>query len=236
MPQPIWFEPWHRLSRSVPTYETVVHQASGPEWEETARTVQVTPVPGSEKRWSLAIYAGTKRMRDWLLPDMVDAPEAQKAAERWLLSWGIRDQDIDTEAGEVRSMSLEQPSGFAWKRLQKTVVEMFRHPQMRADGIMVLNRVYPGRGTEVGEAMALIERAADKDFAALMKIVDLRAEVLGGNESLRPELEKLQMVNEARKAAQEQSLQGASYHAEITRLATRPEEVVERSPYELLKP
>jgi hypothetical protein len=234
MPQPIWLEPWHRLSRAVPTFETVAHQASGPEWEETTRTVQITPVKGSPNRWSVALFSGTKRVRDWLLPDVVDAPEAQKAATRLLLNWGIRDEDVNPEVGQVSTVSLEQPGGFEWKRLRQTVVGMYQDRQTLIDSIMVLNRLYPGRGTELGRAMLLVQKATEKDLASLMKIVDLRAAVLGGNESLRPELEKLQMVNEARKEAHEKSLKGVAYQAEITRLATQPSEVVEQSPYQML--
>lgn len=234
MAQAFYFDPWHRLSRGVPTYETTVHQARGADWEEVTRTVQVSLVKGTTNRWSVALFNGIRRVRDWLLPDIVDASEAQKAAERLLHSWGILDEDVNPEVGKESAVSLEQPGGFEWKRLHKTVVTMFQNRQTLIDSIMVLNRLYPGRGTELGRAMLLVQKAAENDLGSLMKIMDVKSAVLAGNESMRPELEKLQMVNEARKEAHERSLKGAAYQAEITRLATQPEEVVEQSPYHRL--
>lgn len=122
-------------------------------------------------------------------------------------------------------MSLEQPTGFAWARLKKTVVAMFQDPQTRADGVMVINRLYPNRGTELGLAMVLIEKAADNDFMALLDIKAITDAVKSGSEILRPELEKLRMVNEARKDAKDAN---AAFQAEVTRLATRPSEVIRR--------
>jgi len=232
MPEPIRLEPWHRLARGIPTYETVAHQASGPEWEDLARTVQIAPVKGPPKHWAVVVFDGPRRLREWSLPDAIIPADAQKAAERLVLNWGIRDEDVNPEVGQESAMSLERPNGFEWKRLQKTVVAMFQNRQTRADGVQVINRVYPGRGTELGEAMILIEKAAQKDFMALMDIKAVTDAVNSGSLILAPELEKLRMVNEARKEAR--GLTPAEFQAEVMRLALRPEEAIERSPYSML--
>jgi hypothetical protein len=230
MPQPIRLEPWHRLARVIPTYEALAHQAIGPEWEDLTRVVQIAPVPGPPQHWAVVLFDGSRRLREWALPDAIDALDAQKAAERLVLNWGIRDEDVNTEAGvapKEKAMSLEQPNGFAWARLKKTVVAMFQNPQTRSDGVTVINRLYPGRGTELGAAMVLIERAAENDFMALLDIKAITDAVKGGSEILRPELEKLRTVNEARKEAKDANM---AFQAEVTRLATQPGEVIRRSP------
>ena len=226
MPEPIRLEPWHRLARGVPTYETVAHQAFGPEWEEITRVVQVAPLKGPLKQWGVALFDGIRRIRDWTLPGPLNASDAQKAAERLVNIWGIRTEDADVETGQERKpMSLEQPNGFAWINLKMVIVAMWRQPLTRANGIVVLNNMYFGRGTEVDWAMSLIQQAEAENNVALLDIKAVRYAADKGDKVQKNRLELLRTVREARQMATQIA---------ITEMAMQPGEVIEQSPYSML--
>lgn len=221
MPDPIRLEPWHRLARVIPTYETVAHQALGPEWEDLARVVQIAPVPGPPKHWAVVLFDGPRRLREWALPDVISPSDAQKAAGRLVLNWGIRDEDVNTEAGqdcELGAGDLDvilggcyEVGGFwgkIWKGLKTAVKALYHNKYVKAIEIATVGTVATMFGGPVAGAAAalavkkgvdLIDKAASGHKGALAQVKQIADKAKAGDKKYQPAHDMLKVINEVRK-------------------------------------
>lgn len=124
-------------------------------------------------------------------------------------------------------MSLEREDGsFAWNNLKSMIAAMWRHPLTRANGIVVLNNAYFGRGTWVDWAMSLIQQAEDGNNVALLDIKGIRHAADQGEVTKKDQLELLRVTRAAKQMA---------FQQEVNELALRPIEPSKpTSPYEML--
>jgi hypothetical protein len=127
-------------------------------------------------------------------------------------------------------MSLEQPDGtFAWEKLDKVLAHMWRHPLTRANGIVVLNNAYFGRGTEVDWAMSLIQQAMANNNVAMLDVKAIRYAADQGDKVKQGHLAVLKAVRLAKDTA---------YQMDLNDLALQANEQIEQSgmgPYAMLR-
>lgn len=105
----------------------------------------------------------------------------------------------------VKQDGLQTASGFAWRKLQKIVTEMWRNATTCEAAVKVLNEKYPGRGNEVALAMATVHGAAtgdEKELWRMRAVSELADDEDNPNRAQESEKRELyRTVNAARKAA-----------------------------------
>ena len=116
---------------------------------------------------------------------------------------------------------------FDWTKLQRVADAMARDAVTRRAAVTVVNRRWPGRGTELAETFTLIAAAQAGSEAALYEVRVTAEAAAAGHAWAVQDLTLYRVVNAALKAV--------ALQAEVTRLALAETQSSGNEPYELLR-